>query len=214
MDHHYLSLVEPYYSTNTNHFHTYTHAKLVTLNARKIAEKLWKIDIIKWIVLGASFHDAWYHHPEAKKFPSKEDYSIHLLQWVAKQLNISKENLDIAIEGIEWTKINQTHFNHIARKILRATDINDLWDEYDKVLHNTIKIYHEYQDLNMTELSTKNLYPLPREIYRNKEVEVLDNILDNTKKYIPEHYFLHDNFYQKMEENINRLSQKANPLVA
>ena len=40
MKNNYLNLVKPLYSTHLDHFHNYEHAKLVTSNAKKIAEKI------------------------------------------------------------------------------------------------------------------------------------------------------------------------------
>lgn len=208
----YLNIAKPFYSERIDHFHNYAHAEIVNENGKKIIKKLWLQYLKESVNLSTAFHDTWYHHPEAKDFPTKEDYSIHILQQSIQKNLISDNIIRQAIDWIEGTKIIQIDFTSNIRKILRAADINNLWGHYDNMLQDTIKIYYEYSDLNKKELRDKALYPLPRQIFQMKQSEILIDILHKTKKWIPEEFFLHDNFYEKMKDNIDKLSEQSNPL--
>jgi len=79
------------------------------------------------------------------------------------------------------------------------------------MLNDQIKIYKEYSELNKSYLKEKNIYPLPRELFREKQSEILLNILDFSSQYIGEEYYIENNFYKKMAKNISILSQESQP---
>lgn len=50
------------------------------------------------------------------------------------------------------------------------------------MLQDTIKIYKEYSDLNKKVLLEKNIYPLHRNIFKEKQAEILKDILIKSKE--------------------------------
>ena len=187
-------------------YHNFEHALKVAETAMKIAEKVKNIlhlsdDEIQLLRKAALWHDAWYKIDSKELFfKTKEDYSIYLMKQFYKN-TLSKENIANIASLIQATKIDfSTYTNHL-QKILRASDISNLWGPYDEFEDNTRKIKQEYELLHHT--------PIDAMIFLKKQMEILSHFL-HQKDVLKELYFQkeHYDFYKNLADNIQKLQKK------
>ena len=199
----------PYYQDIP--YHNFSHATQVEARARDIAQHLdlQTIDLLS-VSLAARMHDAGYH--ENTTYTYKEDYSIFLMKQASEKIFASlpsdqKERIiSNAISGINWTKIDCDTFPTQFHKILRAADTFAIWTpNTHSFLKQTANIYHEYSQLNKKKLIEQHIYPLPHELFTQKQSVILLDILNITKQHIPEHPYFFPWYYNQARKNIQHL---------
>lgn len=187
-------------------YHNFEHALKVTETAMVIAEKIKNIlyltvDEIDLLRKAALWHDAWYQTDSKELFfKTKEDYSIYLMKQFYKN-SLSKENIANIGTIIQATKIDFTSYTNHLQKILKASDISNVWGDYDEFEETTRKIKEEYDILHDTKIDAT--------IFLKKQMEILSQFLHH-KDTLKEFYFQkeHFDFYKNLAENIQKMQKK------
>jgi hypothetical protein len=196
-------------------YHNFKHAQNVEGYTMQIVQLLW-LDMPTQFGMshGGRMHDTLYHQPLAPGFASKEDVSISVSNTVAEliafQLWLDGETKEhiirIAADGIEATKIPCEDFSTEPRKILRAADVQHLWTaDSEQFMRDTALIYHEYSQLNEAFLREKNWWPLPIDLFQEKQAEILESLVQKMIGKIPEAPYFPVGFYENYTRNVEQL---------
>ncbi len=196
-------------------YHNFQHAINVENYAIPVAQRLWlDLPTLMGISQWGRMHDTLYHQPLAPGFATKEDVSIFVSNKVMETLAL-EFNMDddlvakikaVATDAIEATKIPCDDFSTEPRKILRAADVQHLWTaDIEQFMKDTALIYHEYSQLNEAFLKEKNRWPLPIDLFQEKQAEILESLVQKMIGKIPESPYFPVGFYENYTRNVEQL---------
>ncbi len=196
-------------------YHNYQHATHVENYAVLLAQRLWlDPSMLMGISHGGIMHDTLYHEPLPAIFSSKEEVSKviakQVLDILALEFNLDHDTVAqiwaVVEDAIEATKIPCDDFSTEPRKIMRAADVQHLWTpDVEQFMQDTALIYHEYSQLNEAMLREKNRWPLPIDLFQEKQAEILELLLQKMIGKIPESPYFPTGFYENYARNIQQL---------
>lgn len=182
-------------------YHNFDHALETIANSEIIIENCEKEKIPvdnKVVYYALLFHDAGYHENHLEKgFNTKEEYSAHLAQVALEEVGESEEIIRAVSKAILATQKNAT-FSAIEEKIVRASDLTSLADDYDTFKSNNEKFRKE------SEMLTGKKIPLDE--WKNQTKKIMEFYLGQDIKITQAYWNKNgqSDFHTKARENLNR----------
>lgn len=155
LNNHIIKAAEELYDSSLP-YHNFDHVLETIANSEIIIKNCEdeKITVDKKVVYYALlFHDAGYQENHLEKgFETKERYSAHLAHIALERIGESEKMVESVSKAILATQKNAT-FSTIEEKIVRASDLTGLADDYDTFRSNNEKLRQEVEILTGKKLS-------------------------------------------------------------
>ncbi len=182
-------------------YHNFWHALQVILNAYKIIDDCKDENIQlneKNIYLACLLHDAWYEkNPQDYWFKTKEDYSCYIAEKFLKLFWESNQDIQ-SIKNMIMATSMYWKFETIEQKIVRASDLLLMKQDYNIFVDTNQKLIEEYRllnDKNITLDQRKNMTKSILEFYISQNIEI-------TQKYASKSWYM--NFKEKVQKNLDK----------
>lgn len=182
-------------------YHNFDHALETIANSEIIIKNCEKEKIAvdkKVVYYALLFHDAGYQENHLEKgFETKERYSAHLAHIALKQIGESKNMIESVFKTILATQKNTT-LKTIEEKIVRASDLMGLADDYDTFKSNNKKFRRETEILTGKKLSSdewKNQTKEIMEFYLNQDIKITQAYWNKNGQ---------SDFHAKAQKNLTR----------
>lgn len=156
-------------------YHNFNHAKSAATEGARLA-KLCRSEgqtIDETVIyLALMFHDAGYHENHAGLgFESKEAYSADIARRELTRLGIEPGIVKAVCHAILCTRIPDGHLcRTVEDLVVRRADVANIGGPYASFIGNTIKLWHEFEQLNHKSMTWPE--------WRNFNLDILSHYLD------------------------------------
>lgn len=182
-------------------YHNFEHAQNTIEVSQEIIERCKKEnlevdeDVIYYALL---FHDAGYFEdPQQYNFKNKEEYSAYLAREEMEKIGISNELIEKVVNTIMATH-SEALFTTVEQKIVRASDLSGLSDDYETFLENNNRLKDEFEMLEGKEISINKWKLKTKEVvefYLSQDIRLTKGYEDEEGNSL---------FHKKAKENLER----------